>query len=79
MPLLFINFLEGKYQVTKRVRIEMDQVRDLKKILKKFGLEGHEIEIRGDGISYMVDGTTFYLDDPTKFEEINKQIDLLIK
>jgi hypothetical protein len=79
MGFLFINYQEGRYDCTKRAHVEADQVKEIRKLFKKYALVSSELEIRGEGITYLLDGITYYLKDPAKFDEINKQIDKLLK
>jgi hypothetical protein len=79
MGFLFINYQEGRFECTKRVHVEDAETKEIKQLFKKHQMVSSDLEIRGEGINYMLDGITYYLKEPAKFAEINKQIDLILK
>ncbi len=75
MGLLFINYTDGLFRVSKKARLEDFEEHKVTKLLAGFGLKKELFEIQDDGVIIItLGGYSYYVEDRSRYSEIYEGI-----
>lgn len=79
MPVIFIRYTDGLYDITKKVHVENDEQERMVTILNKHKIPKDFIEVQGyDTPTFVIDGYTYYVNDWPRFHEICDEFETIL-